>query len=167
MMPWSYSSAYRILQPPGYVVIVSEMIHSARIIPLSTTAHVADGIHLWNGDSRGQWDGDTLVVETENFRASQVGTIGNGVATSTPMKGIPQSARMRLVERFTLVGPEEVRYEATIDDPDVYFAPWTISLPLLKDDAYDMYEYACHEGNYGLANSLRGARAEERASANR
>lgn len=162
MMPAGYNNAYRILQTPEHVVILYEMIHEPRIIPLDRSVPVAEGIRLWNGDSRGRWEGNTLVVEVSNYRASQVGTIATGISTTATLKGMPQSDHMRVVERFTVLGPEELRYDVTIDDPEVYSAPWTVSMPLHKDGEYDMYEYACHEGNYGLPNSLSGSRAEER-----
>ncbi len=97
-----------------------------------------------------------------NYRASQVGTIATGISTTATLKGMPQSDQMRVVERFTVVGSDEIRYDVTIHDPEVYSAPWTVSMPLHRDGEYDMYEYACHEGNYGLPNSLSGSRAEER-----
>lgn len=162
MMPAGYNNAYRILQTADYVVILYEMIHEPRIIPLRGSAPIPGGIRLWNGDSRGRWEGHTLVVEVSNYRASQVGTIATGISTTATLKGMPQSGEMRVVERFTVVGSDELRYEATIEDPEVYAAPWTVSMPLHKDPEYDMYEYACHEGNYGLPNSLSGSRAEER-----
>lgn len=161
MMPAGYNNAYRILQTPNYVVILYEMIHEPRIIPIDGGAHVDESIHLWNGDSRGSWKGNTLVVEVTNYRAEQVGTIATGISTTATLKGVPQSTGMRVIERFTLVEPGRLSYEVTIEDPEVYTSPWTVSMPLHKDDEYDMYEYACHEGNYGLPNSLSGARAVE------
>ena len=153
-MPAGYNNAYRILQTSDYVVILYEMIHEPRIIRLDGAPPVAASIRLWNGDSRGRWEGNTLVVEVSNYRAAQVGTIATGISTTATLKGMPQSDEMRVVERFALVGPEQVRYDVTIEDPDVYTGPWTVSMPLHRDGEYDMYEYACHEGNYGLANSL-------------
>tara|TARA_B100001123_G_scaffold436774_1_gene567727 strand:- start:43893 stop:44378 length:486 start_codon:yes stop_codon:yes gene_type:complete len=161
MMPAGYNNAYRILQSENYVIILYEMIHEPRIIPLNTTFPVAESIRLWNGNSRGHWEGNTLVVEVTNYRAEQVGTIATGISTTATLKGIPQSDAMKVVERFTLVDDETLQYEVTIEDPEVYFSPWTVSMPLHKDNDYDMYEYACHEGNYGLPNSLSGARADE------
>ena len=160
MFPAGYNNAYRILQTADYVVILYEMIHEPRIIPLDGNPHLDASIRLWNGDSRGRWEGDTLVVEVTNYRASEVGTIATGISTTATLKAIPQSTGMRVVERFTLVEPGRLRYDVTIEDPAVYAAPWTASMPLHRDDEYDMYEYACHEGNYGLPNSLSGARAK-------
>ena len=161
MMPAGYNNAYRILQTPDHVVILYEMIHEPRIIRLDAGPQVGQSIRLWNGDSRGRWEDNTLVVEVSNYRAEQVGTIATGISTTATLKGMPQSNEMRVVERFSLVGPDEIRYEVRVEDPDVYTAPWTVSMPLNRDPEYDMYEYACHEGNYGLPNSLRGSRAEE------
>ena len=160
MFPAGYNNSYRILQTAGYVVILYEMIHEPRIIPLDGGPHLPASIRQWNGDSRGRWEGDTLVVEVANYRAEQVGTIATSITSTATLKAIPQSAGMRAVERFTPVEPGRLRYDVTIEDPAVYAAPWTVSMPLHRDDEYDMYEYACHEGNYGLANSLSGARAK-------
>ena len=160
MFPAGYNNAYRILQTPDHVAILYEMIHEPRVIPLGGQSPLDDAVRLWNGDSRGRWEGSTLVVEVANYRASQVGTIATGISTTATLKAIPQSAGMRVVERFTLVEPGRMRYDVTIEDPEVYAAPWTASMPLHRDDEYDMYEYACHEGNYGLPNSLSGARAK-------
>ena len=141
-------------------MILYEMIHEPRVIPLGAAPLLDDAVRLWNGDSRGRWEGNTLVVEVANYRAAEVGTIATGISTTATLKAIPQSAGMRVVERFTLVEPGRMRYDVTIEDPAVYAAAWTASLPLHRDDEYDLYEYACHEGNYGLPNSLSGARAQ-------
>ena len=167
MFPAGYNNAYRILQNRDYVVIVYEMIHEPRIIPVDGGPHVGRDIRLWNGDSRGHWEGDTLVVEVTNYRESRVGTIATGISTTATLKGMPQSGGMRVVERFTRVDAETLRYDVTIENPDVYSRPWTASIPLTKDNEYQMYEYACHEGNYGLPNTLSGARASERTAAER
>jgi len=162
MFPAGYNNGYRILQTPGYVVILYEMIHEARIIPLDGRPHIDAAIRLWNGDSRGRWAGNTLVVEVTNYREEQVGTVATGIATTATLKGVPQSRAMRIVERFTRVDPNTLQYEVTIEDPDVYIGPWTVAMPLNRADDYRLFEYACHEGNYGLANTLSGARAQER-----
>ena len=142
-----YNSYYQIFQAADYVVLHSEMIHDSRVIPLDSRPHLADSIRQWHGDSRGHWDGDTLVVETTNFspRSLYRGSSGN----------------LHLVERFTRVGPDALHYEITITDPTVWTRPWTAMAPLSKsNDA--VYEYACHEGNIGMAGILSGTRAEER-----
>ena len=141
-----YNSYYQILQTPDTVAIVMEMIHDTRIIPLDGRPHVDDGIRQWHGDSRGRWEGDTLVVETRNF------------SPKSSFRG--SSENLRLVERFTRVGPETLEHEVTVEDPTTWTRPWTVMMPLKKsEDA--IYEYACHEGNYSMESMLGGARRQE------
>ena len=161
IFPGGYSAAYRILQPPGYVVILYEMIHEARIIPVDSRPHVADGVRLWNGDSRGRWEGNTLVVEVANY--NNKGVISTSFSTRGA-RGLPATEALRVVERFTFAEPNRIDYEVTIKDPDIYTASWTVAMPLNKDLTYDQFEYACHEGNYGMSLSLGAGRAEDRAS---
>jgi hypothetical protein len=158
MFPRDYNNGYQILQTPGYVVILSEMIREARIIPLDGRAHVNEGIHLWDGDSRGRWEGNTLVVDTTNFNDKVIIEVGR-------RRGIPQSKALHVVERFTRMDPNTINYEVTIDDPNVYSKPWKVAVPFNRDETYEMFEYACHEGNYAMANILSGARAKEKAAA--
>ena len=153
MMPTAYNNGKMFFQSPGYVVILSEMIHNARIIPIEAGPHADEAIQLWNGDPRGHWDGNTLVVESTNFR-----TVDN---QRGPGSRAPQTPSRRVVERFTIVGPETLRYELSVDDPATYTAPWTVAFNFKQDDHYQQFEYACHEGNYAVPNSLSGARAEE------
>jgi hypothetical protein len=157
MFPAGYNNAYQIFQIPGLVVIYYEMIHEARLIPIDGSPHHGPGIRFWNGDPRGRWEGDTLVVDTTNY--NDKGSIATSAATGR-MRGIPQSEALHVVERFTPVGPDTIRYEVTIDDPDVYASPWTVRLPLNRDPEYRMFEYSCHEGNLSLANELSGGRAQ-------
>jgi len=152
--PNIYSTGTEILQTPGYVVIRYEMIHEARIIPLDRRPHVSDRIRSYLGDARGRWDGDTLVVETTNFngRTGSLGRNGNGN---------PTSDALTLVERFRLTAANTLQYQVTVDDPKTFARPWTVAFPMTRDREYVFYEYACHEGNYALANMLRAARVSE------
>jgi hypothetical protein len=150
-LPGVYNNGVQIAQGPGYVVITKEMIHEARVIPLDRRPALGPKLTQWIGDSRGHWEGDTLVVEVTNF---------NG---RVDFRG--SSKNMRLVERFRRIGPETIDYSVTIDDPATWTRPWTINFPIQKDDSqYDLVEYACHEGNYGLVNILSAARATEKAA---
>jgi hypothetical protein len=162
MFPAGYNNAYEIIQIPGYVVIVYEMIHDTRIIPLDGRPHVGDGIRLWNGDSRGRFEGDTLVVETTNY--NDKGSIATSAATGR-IRGIPHSNELHVVERFTRVDEDTINYVVTVTDPKVYTAPWTVALPLNRDDSYRMFEYACHEGNHALPNALRAGRVRDAEAA--
>ena len=137
------------------VVFLHEMIHDARIIPLGERAHISDTIRQWHGDPRGYWDGDTLVVETENFSSKSE----SPAALYQRLRG---SARdLRLIERFTRVGPDTLEHVFTVEDPGTYTSSWTAMIPLKKsEDA--VFEYACHEGNYGMEGILAGHRADEK-----
>lgn len=161
MLPAGYNNGYRIIQNADTITILYEMLHEPRVIPLDGRPHVDASIRLWNGDSRGHWEGDTLVVDVTNYRAEEVGTVATGIATTATLKGVAQSEAMRVVERFTLVDANTIQYEATIEDPKIYTRPWKVALPLNRADDYQLEEYACHEGNYGLRNSLSGARVQE------
>jgi hypothetical protein len=154
MLPTGYNMGTQIFQVPGYVVIVIEMIHETRIIPLDGRPHLGSNIRSYMGDSRGRWEGTTLVVETTNLNG-KVGLTRNGNTT-------PTSQDLRIVERFTRVAPDTIQYEATIEDPQIWTRPWKVSLPLKQQPEYGMFEYACHEGNYGMTNILSGARADDR-----
>ena len=155
----TYNSGHLILQIPGYVVILSEMIHATRIVPLGDRRPpLPSRIRQWEGSSRGNWLGDTLVIETNNY--NDKGTIGTNVGTLR-LRGIPQGEALRVVERFTPVDQDTIRYDVTVDDPGAFARPWTASMPLNRSPNYKMFEYACHEGNYGLPNTLSGARVQE------
>jgi hypothetical protein len=156
--PAGYNNAYQILQTPGYVVIVSEMIHEARIIPTDGRRHRPAQLRTMTGESIGRWEGDTLVVDTTNY--NDKGSIATA-STSGRIRGVPQSEALHVVERFRRVDAETISYSVTIEDPNVYTSAWTVSMPLVRDDAYRIYEYACHEANYAVANILRGARVED------
>jgi hypothetical protein len=165
MFPVVYNNAYQIVQVPGYVLIVTEMIHDARIIPISSdgrSAHDDARVRSWGGDSRGHWEGKTLVVDTTNFNArGWIATGGNSAA----LRGVPYSEQLHIVERFTPLDRTTLQYEITIDDPVNYTAPWKIAYPLARDDKYQMFEYACHEGNQAIEMILRGARVQEQSAA--
>ena len=161
MFPAGYNNAYQILQTPGYVVILSEMIHEARVIPVDGRPHLTQRVRQWNGDSIGHWEGDTLVVDTTNFNGK--GMVATSAATGR-IRGIHESAALHLIERFRRLDARTIRYEAIIDDPTMYSAPWKVSLLLTEDANYLIYEYACHEGNYAMEDILRAGREKEKAA---
>ena len=140
----------------GFVAIRYEMIHETRVIPLDGRPHVGRDIRLYMGDPRGHWEGNTLVVETTNFNGRMSADI---VGYGSPDRGA--SAQLRIVERFTPSGPTTVEWSVTLDDPHTWTRPWTFAMNLTKDDTQPVFEYGCHEGNYGLSNILSAARAEE------
>jgi hypothetical protein len=158
IIPVIYGNGNQIVQAPGYVVLRHEMIHESRVIPLDGRPHVGAGIRQYMGDSRGHWEGDTLVVVTTNF-TDRVAIGSNGAG----YPGDPgyHSTGLRLVERFTRTADDVLAYRATVDDPRTWTAPWTMLLELARDDNYLLHEYACHEGNYAMENILSGARAED------
>ncbi len=147
MLPGAYNNNYQIVQSPGYVVIFVEMIHDARIIPLDGRPHVPQNVRLLMGDSRGRWEGNTLVVETTNF------------TDKTAFRG--SGPNFHLIERFTRTSPDTIVYEFTANDESSFTRPWTAQIPMKKTPD-PIFEYACHEGNYGMEGILRGARAEEK-----
>ena len=156
MLPGNYNHNYNILQTPQHVVIFAEMIHDTRIIPIDGRPHVDPAIRQWLGDSRGHWDGDTLVVETTRFSDKLYERRGSLLVWGT-------GRHMTVVERFTRVG-DTIDYRLTLTDPTTFRQPFTVSIPMAPLAA-PMFEYACHEGNYALGNMLRGARADDRAAA--
>jgi hypothetical protein len=159
MFPAGYNNAYQIIQVPGYVVIVLEMIHETRIIPIDGRPKLGASITQWNGEPRGRWEGNTLVVESTNY--NDKGSIATSAATGR-MRGIPQTSSMKVVERFTPIDAKTIDYRVTIEDPKVYAQPWTVALPLNRDDSYQMFEYSCTEGNYAMANALSAGRKRDR-----
>jgi hypothetical protein len=161
IFPGGYGAGYEITQGPGVVVIRYEMIHEARIIPVDGSPHLPSSIHLWNGDSRGRWEGNTLVVDVTNYNDKS--SIATNIA-SQAMRGVGQSEQLHVVERFTIVDANTINYEATIDDSKTYTSPWKVAMPINRDQKYEIFEYACHEGNYALPDTLKGARAEEKAA---
>jgi hypothetical protein len=135
------------------------MIHEARVIPLDGRPHVPAVIKQWSGDSRGRWEGDTLVVETTNFHDRGWFSTHAG---SGRLRGVPVSDKLHLVERFTMVDANTLSYQMIVDDPAVYAKPWTFSIPIVRNEGYVIYEYACAEGNQAIGLMLRGARQLER-----
>jgi hypothetical protein len=161
MFPAGYNNAYQIVQSAGNIVIMSEMIHDARVIPIdmaNARAHAPAAVRSWDGDSRGHWEGNTLVVDTTNYNGK--GWIATSAATGR-IKGIPQSEALHVVERFTRISEGTIQYEVTVDDPNVYTQPWKVVIPLTRDPQYVLYEYACQEGNQAVENILRGGRAKD------
>jgi hypothetical protein len=147
MTPGAYNNNFQLFQTPDHVVILNEMIHEARVIPMDGRPHV--GIRQWKGDSRGRWEGNTLVVDTTNFKRE----------TSLPNSG----ASMHLVERFTRTDADTLLYEFTVEDPTMWTRPWTAAVPMRRGEG-PIYEYACHEANYAMSGILAGARAAEEAA---
>jgi len=151
-----YNSGTYIMQSPGFVLIVRERLDT-RIIPLDGRPHIGDNIHQWQGDSRGHWEGSTLVVDTTNFTSKQArGGVGSTVPNGVPMGNI------HLVEHFVPISAKRLHYYATIEDPKTWTSSWTFMLPWEKDASYQIYEYACHEGNISVGNALRGERFQGR-----
>ncbi len=159
MMPVVYNNGNEIIQAPGLVAFRNEMIHETRIIPLDDRPWPPSHIKSWMGASRGHFDGNTLVVVTRNLNG-RTGMQGNG------MMLIPSDA-IEITERFTPLSASILQYEVTINDPKTWIRPWKVSFPLRRDNSYQMFEYACHEGNYAMRNTLSGSRADEKAPPSR
>jgi len=157
MMPGFYNHNYQILQAPGYVAIYVEMIHDARIIPVDGRAHVGAGIRQWLGDSRGRWEGNTLVVETTNMKNLNATNDSSSLVFGTA------GDKARVLERFTRLNANTIDYQITVEDPVTYTKTWTASIPMSKLEG-DVFEYACHEGNYAMPGILGGQRAQEAAA---
>ena len=150
MLPGGYNNNFQLYQTPGYVFILNEQVHNVRTIPMDGRPHFDPNIRQWTGDSRGHWDGSTLVVETTNFDEKRA------------FRGA--SENMRLIERFTRLGADSMEYKFTVEDPATWSTPWTAAIPV-RATQDPIYEYACHEGNYSIANSLSGGRAADKAAA--
>jgi len=151
MLPAIYGDSYQIIQGQGWVAVRYEMIHETRIIPLDGHPHPSRNIHLEMGDARGHWEGDTLVVETTNFKAR-----------SAYRNADPDT--LKLTERFTRTSPTRLEWKVTVDDPHTWVKPWAFAVPLTVNDEEPVYEYACHEGNYAVRNMLSATRAEDKAA---
>jgi len=152
VLPTIYNNGNEIVQAPGYVVIRNEMIHEARVVPLDGRDHLPETMTSYMGDSRGRWEGNTLVVVTTNLNG-MTGIGGNGGGRST--------TRLTITERFTMLDPNTLQYTASVDDPGTWTRPWTLSFPWKREPVYGMFEYACHEGNYAMRNMLSASRAAE------
>ena len=150
MLPPPYNDVLQILQMPGYVLVQRELASAPRLISTDGRPHVSETVRAWAGDSRGRWEGDTLVVDTTNFNA-KTGVLGS-------------SAALHVVERFTRVSAERILYQFTVDDPLTWTRPWSAEIPLMQAEG-PLFEYACHEGNYGLLDILKGARYTEKETA--
>ncbi len=156
-LPVVYGNGARIIQTPDAVIISYEMVHDTRVIPLNGRPHISNGIQQLMGDSRGHWDGNTLVIETTNFTdRTSIGPNGGGARHSTAMK---------MTERITRIDPEMIDYELRVDDAKTYVAPWTLRMTLTRQAGYEIFEYGCHEGNHSVANSLSAERAYEKQAA--
>ena len=147
MTPGAYNNNFQLFQTPDNVVILTEMVHNARIVPLDGRPYVS--VPQWSGSSRGRWDGDTLVVETKGFSQT----------TSFPNS----SPKMHLIEKFSRIGPDTLLYEFTVSDPTTWTKPFTAQIPMRRSDQ-TLFEYACHEGNYGMKGILSAARTVEKAA---
>ena len=150
MTPGGYNQNVQLFQTPDHVVLLNEMVHSSRVIPLDGREHISDNVRQWMGDSRGHWEGNTLVVETTNFLRET--SFRNGVTTSD----------LKLVEKFTRTDAGTLLYDVTVEGPNTWSRPWSYRIPMRANDM-PIFEYACHEGNYGLENILAGAREKEAA----
>jgi hypothetical protein len=158
MFPEPYNNNYKIVQSPRLVAIAVEMNHETRLIPTDGSPHLATQIRQWTGDSRGHWEGDTLVVDSTNFKFNNQSRFGVAY-----LDGMTDD-NLHVVERFQLVDPDTIIYRATIDDPTVYTKPWTVEISMARRQDR-IFEYACHEGNYGMVGILSGARAQEKKAA--
>ncbi|MBV9769659.1 MAG: hypothetical protein JOZ32_08820 [Bryobacterales bacterium] len=159
ILPVIYGNGLEIVQTPGYVAIRYEMVHDVRIIPTDGRPHLSSNIRSYMGDAVGHWEGNTLVVETTNLLGDRMAIGANGDG------GPPYSEDMKLTERFTRVSPNTINYEMTVDDPKTYTATWKVAFPITHEPGYQLFEYACHEGNMAMHNMLSAARAEDKKAA--
>ena len=157
--PLAYNQNMQLFQTPDHAVIYTEMVHTPRIVPLDGRAPLDPSIRLWSGDSRGRWEGSTLVIETANFNAARA-----WIPLTSGRGGMASSENMTLVERFTRINEDTLEYTFTVTDPDTWASDWTASMPMTRTDI-PLFEYACHEGNYSMEGILSGHRADERKAA--
>ncbi|MEE2636292.1 MAG: hypothetical protein VYE68_03560 [Acidobacteriota bacterium] len=157
--PLAYNQNMQLFQTPDYVVVYTEMVHTPRVVPLDGRPSLTDDIRLWSGDSRGHWEGDTLVIHTANFNTQR-----QWIPLGSQPAGMTTTEKMTLVERLTRVDADTLDYTFTVIDADTWTTPWTLSMPMQLTDT-SLFEYACHEGNYSMEGILSGTRAEEKAAA--
>jgi hypothetical protein len=158
VLPVIYGNGTEIVQGPGYVMLLQEMVHEARVIPLDGSAHVGQNIRSYMGDSRGRFEGNTLVIETTNLLGNKTGIGANG-------GGAPLSEAAKITERLTRIDKDTIAYEMRVEDPKTFTAPFRVAFPIRQEPGYQNFEYACHEGNHGMMNQLSAARAQEQAAA--
>ena len=162
ILPSGYNNNMQLFQTADHVVVLTEMVHDARIIPIDGRPALPSHIRQWRGDSRGRWDGDTLVVETKNFRSEGTGTLPLDREFARRGLGLGGDENLHLTERFRRIDADTLLYEFTIDNTSIWTHPWTVSMTMRRNGER-MYEYACHEGNYGMKGILSGARADDKA----
>ena len=155
IMPAAYNQNLQIFQTPDHIALLTEMVHTVRVVPLDGRPPLSDDFRQWSGDARGYWEGDTLVIETANFVGERRWT------SSNPMGALGSSENLQLVERLTRIDADTLKYEFTVTDPEIWVRPWTASIPMRRSNL-PLYEYACHEGNRSLPNMLAGQRREEK-----
>jgi hypothetical protein len=163
MFPFQYNNGIQIVQSPGYVVINLEMIHEARIIPTDGRSQLPESMRNWLGESRGHWEGNTLVIETTHFNG--ISAMTNVGTSGSPRPDIPSSEELRLVERLTRVGENTIQYEITVADPVILTRPWTATFTWERDPDYTFFEYACHEGNETIRDYIETSRYERQQRA--
>lgn len=159
IFPVIYGNGLEIVQSPGFVAIRYEMVHDVRIIPTDGRSHLSSNIRSYMGDAVGHWEGKTLVVETTNLLGDTLAAGVNGDG------GAPYSEDMKMTEKFTRVSPNTINYQMTVNDPKTYTAPFTVAFPITQEPGYQLFEYACHEGNMAMHNMLSAARAEDKKAA--
>jgi hypothetical protein len=164
MLPFRYNNGIRVYQAPGYVVIDLEMIHDSRIIPTDGRAHQPSAVKSWMGNSVGHWEGNTLVIETDNIQPGAA-PINMATMAGLPNNVVPMSDEAHVTERLTMTGPDSIEYEMTFSDPTVFTAPWTVRMPWKRNQDYEFYEYACHEGDVQVRNYITASRAQRAQAA--
>jgi hypothetical protein len=162
ILPSGYNNNVQLFQTADHIVVLTEMVHDARVIPIDGRPALPSHIRQWRGDSRGRWEGDTLIVETKNFRSEGTGTLPLDREFARSGLGLSGDENLHLTERFRRLDADTLLYEFTIDDTSIWTRPWTVSMTMRRNGER-MYEYACHEGNYGMKGILSGARADERS----